>query len=62
MVAFANTDGGELYLGVEDTGEISGLQKSCMDITHLAAFVVNKTVPSVPVRCEILDLVLSILK
>lgn len=62
MVAFANTDGGELYLGVEDTGEISGLQKSCMDITHLAAFVVNKTVPSVPVRCEILDLALPILK
>ena len=47
-VAFANTDGGELYLGVEDTGEISGLQKDHMDITRLAAFIANKTVPSVP--------------
>lgn len=61
-VAFANTDGGELYLGVEDTGEISGLQKDHMDITRLAAFIANKTVPSVPVRCEILDFALPILK
>ena len=62
VVAFANTDGGELYLGVEDTGEISGLHKDHMDITRLAAFIANKTVPSVPVRCEILDLALPILK
>ena len=25
VVAFANTDGGELYLGVEDSGEVTGL-------------------------------------
>lgn len=62
VVAFANTDGGELYLGVEDTGEISGLHKDHMDITRLAAFIANKTVPSVPVRCEIMDLALPILK
>lgn len=62
VVAFANTDGGELYLGVEDNGEISGLHKDHMDITRLAAFIANKTVPSVPVRCEILDLALPILK
>lgn len=62
VVAFANTDGGELYLGVEDTGEISGLHKDHMDITRLAAFIANKTVPSVPVRCEILDFALPILK
>ena len=62
VVAFANTDGGELYLGVEDSGEISGLHKDHMDITRLAAFIANKTVPSVPVRCEILDLALPILK
>ena len=27
VVAFANTDGGDLYLGVEDDGEITGLHK-----------------------------------
>ncbi len=33
-----------------------------MDITRLTAFIANNTVPSVPVRFEILDLVLPILK
>lgn len=27
VVAMANIDGGELYLGVEDNGEITGLAK-----------------------------------
>ncbi len=56
VVAFANTDGGELYLGVEDDGEVTGLHKEHMDVTRLAAFIANKTVPPIPVRCEILDL------
>lgn len=55
VVAFANTDGGELYLGVEDNGEITGLHKEHLDVTRLTAFVANKTVPPVPVRCEVLD-------
>ena len=53
VVAFANTDGGDLYLGVEDDGEITGLHKEHSDIIRLAAFIANKTVPPVPVRCEI---------
>ena len=44
VVAFANTDGGDLYLGVEDDGEITGLHKEHSDITRLAAFIANKTV------------------
>ena len=56
VVAFANTDGGELYLGVEDDGEITGLHREHLDITRLTAFVANKTVPPVPVRCEVLGL------
>ncbi|MCD7955126.1 MAG: putative DNA binding domain-containing protein [Lachnospiraceae bacterium] len=62
VVAFSNTDGGELYLGVENDGEITGLHKKHMDITQLAAFIANKTVPSVAVRTEILDLDLPVLK
>lgn len=27
IVAFANTNGGDLYLGVEDNGDITGLHK-----------------------------------
>lgn len=62
VVAFANTDGGELYLGVEDSGEITGLHKDHMDSTRLAAFIANKTVPPVSVRVDFLSLALPVLK
>lgn len=62
VVAFANTDGGELYLGVEDDGQITGLHKEQKDVTRLAAFIANKTVPPVSVRVEILPLVFPVLK
>lgn len=62
VVAFANTDGGDLYLGVENNGEITGLHKDHMDMTRLCAFIANKTVPPVPIRAEILDLEPPVLK
>lgn len=62
VVAFANTDGGELYLGVEDDGEITGLHPDHMDSTRLSAFIANKTVPPVSVRVEFLDLTAPVLK
>ena len=52
VVAFANTDGGDLYLGVEDDGEITGLHERHYDVTQLAALSLIKTVPPVPVRTE----------
>ena len=55
VVAFANTDGGDLYLGVENDGEITGLHSRHKDITQLAAFIANRTVPPVSVRTEILE-------
>ena len=48
----ANTDGGEIYLGVEDDGEVTGLHRITW-ITILAAFIANKTVPPVSVRAEV---------
>lgn len=62
VVAFANTDGGDLYLGVEDNGEITGLHKKHMDITQLSAFIANKTVPPIAVRCEIIEYEFPVLK
>lgn len=53
VVAMANTDGGDIYLGVEDDGQITGLHKDHLDPIRLAAFVANKTVPSIPVRTEV---------
>lgn len=54
VVAFANTDGGDFYLGVEDDGEITGLHKDHQDIDRLNAFIANKTIPPVSVRSEVL--------
>jgi len=55
VVAFANTEGGELFLGVEDDGKITGIHPSHRDITQLAAFIANKTIPPQSVRVELLD-------
>ncbi len=53
VVAFANTEGGCIYIGVEDDGRITGLHKSHADTIGLAALIANKTMPSVSVRVHI---------
>lgn len=55
VVAFANTIGGTIYLGVENDGTVTGLHKAHKDYTQLAAFIANKTVPPVSVRVELLE-------
>lgn len=62
IVAFANTDGGDFYLGVEDDGQITGLHPKHKDITQLSAFIANKTVPPIAVRTELLELEYPVLK
>lgn len=52
VIAFANTDGGNLYIGVEDNGEITGLHQAHRDTIQLAAFIANKTIPPVTVQVE----------
>ncbi len=55
VVAFANTEGGDLFLGVEDNGDITGLHNEHSDTTRLAAFIANKTVPPMPVLTELVS-------
>lgn len=55
VVAFANTDGGKFFLGVEDNGDITGLHPSHKDPSKLAAFIANKTIPPVAVQTELMD-------
>jgi ATP-dependent DNA helicase RecG len=62
VVAFANTNGGELYLGVEDNGDITGLHDDHKDPVRLSAFVANRTAPPVAVRCEIVNFDIPVLK
>lgn len=65
IVAFANTSGGVLYLGVEDDGTMTGIHETHKDYTQLAAFIANRTVPPIavqiePIQSEIDILVLAI--
>ena len=54
-VAFANTDGGSLYLGIEDNGEITGTQKQHADPIGISALIANSTRPPISVRAEIIE-------
>lgn len=54
VVALANTQGGVLYLGVEDDGTVTGVDKRHQNINGLAAFIFNKTVPQLSVRVSLL--------
>lgn len=56
VVALTNTEGGEILLGVEDDGSITGLHPTHSDLSALPALVYNKTNPSVSVRVEVVVL------
>lgn len=45
VVALANTEGGTLYLGVEDDGTVTGVSDGHRNVNGLAAFIFNSTVP-----------------
>lgn len=62
VVAFANTDGGDLYLGVEDSGEVTGVHKQHSNPVTLSAYIANNTIPPVSVRAEIIEDVYPVLK
>lgn len=54
VIALSNTEGGVLYLGVEDDGTPTGIHEEHSDVTRLSAFIANKTVPPVPARVSTL--------
>lgn len=54
VVCLANTDGGLLYLGVEDDGRVTGLHAEHRDVTGLAAMIANRTTPPLSVRVSLL--------
>jgi len=56
VVALSNTNGGNIYLGVEDDGTPTGVHKDHRDTTQLAALIANKTVPPVGARVSTLFL------
>lgn len=62
VVAFSNTSGGDLYLGVEDDGKITGRHEAHKDFTQLSAFIANKTIPPVATAVEQIDDELPVIK
>ena len=46
IVAMANTDGGNIFLGIEDNGVVTGLSVQHSDIIEMAAKVQTHTVPA----------------
>ncbi|MZQ97684.1 MAG: AAA family ATPase [Acidaminobacter sp.] len=55
IVGFANTQGGKLYIGIEDDGTVSGLNQSRKNLSGLAALIANHTVPPQSVRVEMIE-------
>ena len=55
VVCLANTEGGELWVGVEDDGTPTGLAPEHRRVGGIAALVANRTVPSQGVRVEAVE-------
>lgn len=55
LVCLANTEGGELWLGVEDDGQATGLHAEHMALTGLAGMVAARTSPALQVAVEALQ-------
>ena len=56
VVCLANTDGGEIYVGVEDDGAVTGLHERHRNTTSVTALIANRTSPSVSVRSEAMEI------
>ncbi len=53
VVGMANSNGGKLYLGVEDDGIITGIHHQHADPVGVCALIANKTVPALAARADI---------
>lgn len=56
VVCMANGLGGDIYLGVEDDGRVTGLHKNHLFLDGLAALIANRTQPAVRVHIEALEI------
>jgi len=56
VVSLANTEGGDVLLGVEDDGTVTGLNDKHLNVSGIPALIANKTNPSLTVSVERYDL------
>ncbi len=52
VVSLTNTDGGNLLLGVEDDGTVTGLHANHLNVSGIPALIANKTNPTISVRVD----------
>lgn len=52
VVSLANTEGGELLLGTEDDGMVTGLHANHLNVSGIPSLVANKTNPATSIRVE----------
>ena len=55
VVCMANGEGGDIYLGVEDDGRVTGLHKDHRFLDGMAALIANRTQPMLRVSVEQLE-------
>jgi len=56
VVSLANTEGGDLLLGVEDDGTVTGLHTNHLSVSGIPSLIANKTNPAISIRVERHDL------
>lgn len=56
IVGLSNTEGGYLLLGVEDNGDVTGLHKKHQNTSGLSGLVANRTVPSLNIKSQIIEI------
>jgi ATP-dependent DNA helicase RecG len=56
VVCLANSDGGDIYLGVEDNGEPTGLHAEHQHLAGLPSMIAGRTSPRVTVEVERIEL------
>lgn len=54
-ICLANSEGGHLYIGIENDGNVTGVSGPRKDAHRVAALIANSTSPSLSVRVRILD-------
>ena len=56
LVAFANTTGGKVFIGVSDTGAITGVSINPESVQNWINEIKNKTTPSIIPEIEVINI------
>ena len=55
IVGMTNAEGGDLYLGIEDDGTVTGIKPHHADESGVKAMIQNRTFPSLDVEAELIE-------